>query len=128
MGRKCKCGRYFVIYPSEINRAKFCSKACFYKYRIRPKGLTYKVRVINRGWFKFSKGWTLSKKGYKYIYIGKGRKRIRVFEHRYKMEQHLKRKLLPNEVIHHVNGNKLDNDISNLQLIIKKLHDNFHKG
>jgi len=39
-----------------------------------------------------------------------------VFEHILVMEKHIRRYLLPNEVIHHINGVKTDNRLENLRL------------
>jgi hypothetical protein len=41
-----------------------------------------------------------------------------VFEHRLVMAEHLGRPLLPSETVHHIDGNRANNDIVNLQLRI----------
>lgn len=47
-------------------------------------------------------------------------------KHTYVMEQHLGRYLLPNEVVHHIDENKHNNDISNLQLLSSLEHRKLH--
>jgi hypothetical protein len=43
-------------------------------------------------------------------------------EHRLVMERILGRKLTANEVVHHINGNTLDNRPENLQLMTRAEH------
>ena len=51
----------------------------------------------------------------------------KVDEHRLKMELWIGRKLAPHEVVHHIDGNKSNNDIHNLMLFpTKNAHTKFH--
>ena len=63
-----------------------------------------------------SQGWT-DKRGYKWVYVTQDGKRRAVREHRHIMAQSLGRTIEPWEVVHHKDGNPLNNDLSNLELI-----------
>ena len=47
-------------------------------------------------------------------------------EHIKVMQDHLNRKLEANEVVHHIDGNKLNNEIDNLDLCTQQQHNNCH--
>lgn len=51
----------------------------------------------------------------------------KILLHRKVMEQHLGRKLRSDEIVHHIDGDKLNNDISNLQLTNRSEHINMHR-
>lgn len=101
--KKCiECGASFYCIQSRVNTAKYCSISC---------GLKGKN---NWRW----KNGTLNWAGYKLIMVdGK-----QVREHRYIFEQHIGRKLMKAEEIHHINGIKTDNRIENLVVLDKSSH------
>lgn len=83
------------------------------------------------------KGWRYTT-GYKQIYVEgyHPRKKIKtktqkvmnyVFEHIIVMEKHIGRFLEEDEVVHHIDENRLNNDISNLYLCTKSNHGKLHQ-
>ncbi len=60
----CPCGRKISTSLYRAKRKKYCSKKCFYQFRIRPSGLKYNLKSINKGWFKKGKSsWNSGTKG-----------------------------------------------------------------
>jgi transcription elongation factor Elf1 len=71
-----------------------------------------------------------SKGGYYEIYVKKTHQyrpeQNWVRQHIIVVENHIGRKLLENEVVHHIDGNKLNNDIGNLDVCSISEHNNCH--
>lgn len=109
-----QCGKPM---PPKINpktgynrRTKYlCSSECRSLYRRRDYRSKHPDQGITRQEYN---------RGYVRIVIpGKGdAPSYQTLEHRYVMEEHLGRRLLPEETVHHINGQRNDNRLSNLEL------------
>lgn len=105
--RNCmRCGKEFTCGTKQKNK-KFCDVNCAYAYKRERKRIA-----------------TLDAKGYKNVWFadGSGEK-----EHRYIIEQLLGRKLGCDEVVHHIDGNRANNDISNLAVMTRGEHSALHR-
>lgn len=101
-----------------------------YRYGARPIATKFNIPItaVNKkaqelGLKFIPKDEYICSGGYKMI----GKSNNRKAEHRLVMEKHLGRPLTSDEIVHHINGDKLDNRIENLVLTNRSDHINTHR-
>src|SRR5690554_1665051 len=124
------CGWYFKTKKSHIPRRKTCSKACDGFRKKTMYAGEKNPNYGNRGELNpIYKGGFISNYGYRRLRMPdhpNADKSGYIFEHRLVMSQHLGRPLRSDEHVHHKDGNKLNNDISNLEIITLEEHSRLH--
>lgn len=90
------CNKEFYLSPSRLGKTKFCSQNCYTQYQ---KNDMPKVCYTKEN--------------------GKG-------QHRTIAEKFLKRPLLANEIVHHIDGDKRNNEFSNLVIMDRIDHIKLH--
>jgi len=102
---------------TKAKRCKGCQNRISASKRWRnPKGFRKPlIGIKNPKW----KGGFTKSMGYKTILQGKN---SYIAEHRLVMQKHIGRPLTPQDIVHHINGNKLDNRIENLKLMNRSKH------
>ena len=131
------CGSLFTTYKSrcELGRGKFCSKTCSRINDIHTLTTTgFGTRFLTGTKPCNTKGfrYTCARGGghrYKQLHLPThpmADKNGYVREHRFIMEQQIGRYLLKEEIVHHINGDTLDNRVENLELMDHKEHRRLH--
>ncbi len=121
------CKIEFKVYKSELKyrKRKFCSKKCSGQSQIGRKVTWHRMgplpQIQGKNHYNWSGGRVKTTDGYIAIYFPKHpyatKPRGYVREHRLVMEQSLGRYLDPKEVIHHIDRDRTNNELSNLLLL-----------
>jgi endogenous inhibitor of DNA gyrase (YacG/DUF329 family) len=112
-----QCGTSFAVKHGKYY-AKFCSRLCAQRYMAdgnhptaKPIG-TRKLHIANKGKYKT---WLIRAPSGRWV-----------LEHRLLTEEELGRKLKRSEIVHHKNGNSLDNRRENRQVMTQVEHLQLH--
>lgn len=109
------CGKEFERVSCHVGEYNFCSKECVNQWNKENRRGENSSRW--QGGIHYQNGYIFKKEkdgGYR-------------GEHRILMEEKLGRKLTPNEVVHHIDGNKTNNDIDNLAVMTRAEHAILHR-
>lgn len=137
------CGKPFFAYPYRQQEAKYCSRNCYHKatrktyhvickYCGREREVTPKEKdrqfcnLVCAHAYKREQPRTPTKnrQGYEMVWFtdGSGEK-----YHRFLMEQQLGRKLKSDEIVHHKDGDRSNNDLDNLEIMSWGEHSALHR-
>ena len=106
----------------DISKKFKCANMTVYNY-IKKSGI--KTRSNRESHIGKGKGWRVDDNGY--VRCTRKWSNCNRFMHRIIMEKYLGRKLLSSEIIHHINFDKLDNKLENLQITTRAEHNKIHK-
>jgi hypothetical protein len=104
-----------IPFCGKKKRSKDFCRNHYYRFLTKGNPLAECKRVDGSGY--------ISTQGYKIFSCGRNKK---ILEHRLIMEKFLGRKLKRQEIVHHINHDKLDNRIENLEITSQDIHAQNH--
>lgn len=128
------CQKHFPITNARATETtkrdglKMCSPEChkIYNQKYGSKKVTDWVKNVGHSMFRGGIGITTD--GYLWILVkNQGYWNNQVKLHRYLMEIKLGRKLKPTEIVHHIDGDKFNNSIDNLEILDRAKHNKIHR-
>ena len=131
-GSSFKPTKHQKIYMNKTGRIPMCSRSCF-RNEISQRqngckhfmfGKKHTKEARNKMSKLRLKDGTCSHLGYVRV---RGRDGIKRELHREVMEQHLCRKLLSSEIVHHIDEDRTNNSIDNLRLVSRREHNLIHQ-
>ncbi|RYE54211.1 MAG: HNH endonuclease [Hyphomicrobiales bacterium] len=108
------CQQCGISFRPKRSDSAFCSRPCA---RRKNGGQNAKLE----SWWINAKGYTEGK-----VWTAQGQRRVK--QHRLFMEHHIGRLLRADEEVHHINGDKRDNRIENLQILSASEHARLHNA
>lgn len=140
-----KCGKVMLLRPSEVWRRKTCSRRCamagnklWLKRDPNGEAMVRSHEKLRERLASESNPFR-GKRGELSLWWRGGRRLVKgyvqigrygappVLEHRLLMEKSIGRELRPDEVIHHINGDRKDNRIENLAVMTRAEHSRLHR-
>lgn len=117
--RTCKnCGKKFRVNPAYISRGDrcdFCSRKCFFEFQRK-----HPEEFFGEAKYGYWDGHKITKDYKGHLVCSGGR------VHRLIMEKHLGRKLSKKEIVHHIDGNRQNNSLGNLEVLTRSEHSKLH--
>lgn len=117
------CKECDVAFYSKQKISNYCTLSCSGKNAARHiKNHRGNTNSGSKHW-NWKGGFNYSSQGYIQVNVGIRKRKL---QHRLVMEKHLGRELLKSEQVHHINGDKTDNRIENLQVLSASEHTKLH--